>query len=338
MRMSMMSGRVGQWLLAVALLFGALTVSAGALFKYGDREYQAADFSNEIRQSLYKINTDSYQRQSQLADLALFNIHLQAEAGRRGIPVAAMEREILAVKQPDAATVERFYEQNKSRIGAPLEQVRSQIIQYLVNNQLQQKRDAIISQMKNSQTYRLLLDEPIAPALDIQTAGYPSKGNPDAKVILVEFADYQCPHCRKTSFELKKLMQQYGDKVKLVFRDFPINRSGISQRVAEGAVCADEQGQFWDYHDMAYELQSGLGKESPMEFADVLGLDKTRFEQCLVSTETKLKVARSKAEAEELGISATPTIYINGQFTYDHDRNVDLKSEIEKALEASQAR
>ncbi len=325
--------------ICAGVLIGAIASSSvwadkTTLFKYKGTNYQSDEFSNTLRQSLFQIESESYQRKVHLAESMLLELYLNSEAKRLGQSTEQVTEGLLGTPHPDEVAMKQFYDQNKARIGAPYEQVKTRIAQHLTNSQIETKRAAIVGKLKNEGSFELLFDAPVSPKMDIVTEGYPYKGNANASVTIVEFADYQCPHCRKVSFELKKLMQKYASKVKLVFRDFPINQSGISKRVAEGAVCADQQGVFWDYHDMAFELQSGLNDNSPIEFADILGIDKMAFANCLDAPATKDKVAQSTAEGKDLQINATPTLYINGHFLYDHDHNVDLAAEIEKAIAA----
>ncbi len=324
-------GRVG---LASAMLIIAVTAFADsdALFLYKDREYKSSELSTQLQQSLYKVENERHMQRRAIAETALFNFHVEAEAKRQNKSAESVARELLAVDKPEDAAVAAFYEQNKGRIRAPLDQVRDQIVQFLADSQVEKKRSAIIAELKREGGFKLLATEPEPPLLEIAIEGYPFKGKPTAHVTLVEFADYQCPHCRRASFELKELMKSYNDKVKLVFRDFPINRSGISRRVAEGAVCADMQGKFWEYHDLAFEMQAGLNNNSPNDFADILALDMPAFKHCLDAPETKDKVAQSKAEANSLGVNSTPTFYINGRILHDHDGRLDLRAEIEKAI------
>ena len=115
--------------------------------------------------------------------------------------------------------------------------------------------------------------------------------------------------------------------------DFPINQSGISRLVAKGAACANEQGRFWDYHDLAFEQQSGLSPRSPTALADKLGLDKDQFDSCYNSQAAEQQVSRAEAEAARLGLSSTPTFYVNGQrLRLTRGLAADLNSAVERAL------
>ena len=283
------------------------------LFSYNGTEYPPEKLPHQLKKLYFEAENQAYELERQVADMALFDIFLTAEAIRQGKTKRVVELELLTYNQPTDAQIIRFYQERASRINMSMDQIRPRIVRYLIDQQIEEKRSKILSRLKNEGDFKLNLTRPAEPRFDIKTGGYPYKGGSGASVVIVEFADYQCPHCRRASFDLKKVIKKYGDKVRLVYRDFPINRSGISRRIAEGGVCAQAQGKFWEYHDMAFQEQAGLNNDSPAEFAEILGLKMMDFSACLDSSHTKDRVAASKQEGDALGIDATPAIFINGK-------------------------
>jgi protein-disulfide isomerase len=166
-----------------------------------------------------------------------------------------------------------------------------------------------------------------------------SLGSADAPVVVVEYADYQCPYCRQ--FYLgpeQQLVKDYVEpgKVRFVFRNFAFigNESFLA---AEAAQCAADQGQFWAYHDLLFEKQgaenSGVFSQSNLEqYAASLGLDTTQFDQCLSSGRYLSLVQQQSAEAQRAGISSTPTILVNGQVVANGASYPALQAAIEAAL------
>jgi len=138
--------------------------------------------------------------------------------------------------------------------------------------------------------------------------------------------------CVKLTVPLRRIAERYRDEVRIVFMDFPINPSGISRAVAEGAACADRQDGFWRYHDLAFDRQGGLSRDSAAQLAAELGIDVEAFRACLDSAFPRERVARSEAQARRLGLSATPTIFLNGRRLHLHDLENDLPREIDKIL------
>ena len=157
-----------------------------------------------------------------------------------------------------------WFDQNKHRLGGrKLEDIRNEIIVMLKGEAQQKARAALLVQLKQAGKFRYLMEQPEAPVVAIRSQGFPSKGQKGAPIKIVEFADYQCPHCQVAAENLKSVIKQFPKKVEFTFIDFPINRSGISTKVAEGGVCASEQGKFWEYHYLAFDKQAELEKPLP---------------------------------------------------------------------------
>jgi protein-disulfide isomerase len=147
-------------------------------------------------------------------------------------------------------------------------------------------------------------------------------GNPDAPVQMVEFSDFQCPYCRKFYNEtFAQLKENYIDKdlVYFVYRDFPLSIHSDAQKAAEATECADDQGEFWEMHDLIFEGQNKLGSgtvdiplESLKSYAKELLLDTDAFNECIDSGKYADEVAADIQDAIRYGVSATPTFFING--------------------------
>ncbi|EIJ42119.1 protein-disulfide isomerase [Beggiatoa alba B18LD] len=283
------------------------------LFNYEGVQYTQANFPERVRQSLYEADLEYFEKQKQLIDTAVFELYVDAEAKKLGKTRETLMEEWFKVDEPSEEAVKAFYNENKARIPVELEKAKDQIAQFLKQKQIQEKQLAFIKKIKEEGFFELRVAEPIAPIVTINTAGYPAKGNLKADITIVEFADYQCPHCKHAAEAVNKLMSTFGDKIKLVYMDYPINQSGISRLVAEGAVCADQQGKFWDYHALAFEQQDALTKDSPQELAGLLKLDEAAFKKCLAEPATKEKVQQADNEALRLGLTGTPSFFVNGK-------------------------
>ena len=151
----------------------------------------------------------------------------------------------------------------------------------------------------------------------------PYLGKQDAKVILVEFADFQCPSCALFHFGAgSAIFEEYVKKglVKIVFKDFPF-LGEESYSAAYAAGCAKEQGKFWEYHDYLFEYRMKNETENSgafsvanlISFAEKIGLNKETFSDCLWSEKYKGKVAKDLEDGKNAGVTATPTIFINGR-------------------------
>jgi len=300
-----------------AMLLGLLAVpgaaSAADLFRFDGRTYGADQASPKLRSLLYDLDNQYYQQRSALADELLFERYLQAEADRRGVGPAELAEELLRIQPPTEAELRAFYDANAARIGNTYEQVRDRIQVHLTAQRLRAAKAKLLAGVKKSGDYQLLLTPPEPPPLDIATDGFPSKGADAPRFTIVEFGDYQCPNCAKAARVLRRIINQYPEEVQVIYMDFPINRSGVSRLVAEGAACAQRQGRFWDYHDLAFEQQSQLDDDAPLALARELDLDEADFAACLAGRAPKTQVARAEAQARRLGLTGTPSIFVNGR-------------------------
>jgi protein-disulfide isomerase len=143
--------------------------------------------------------------------------------------------------------------------------------------------------------------------IDIKDA--PVRGNPEAKVTIVEFSDFECPHCRMAEPWLKQILDEYPKDVKLVFMNYPLPMHTNAQTAAAAAVAAGKQKKFWAYHDKLFDNQDKLRMPDLLRYAEELKLDVERFKADLEAA--KPRVARDKALGEKLDITGTPSMYIN---------------------------
>ncbi len=157
----------------------------------------------------------------------------------------------------------------------------------------------------------------------IDTDGRPYWGNPDAKVVIAEFSDYECPYCKLAAFNLKPMLQSYKDKVKLVFLNYPLDKScnpNMPQElhlracaVAYANHCAALQGKFWEYHDEAFDRQPRYQESSLLSIAKKLKLDLGQFQACMQSETTKNYVLQDIDRAKQLKVEGTPAVFVNGR-------------------------
>lgn len=161
----------------------------------------------------------------------------------------------------------------------------------------------------------------------IHVDGSPSKGPADAHVILVEFADFECPHCRELSEALTAVEQKYP-QIRVVYKDFPLTQiHPWANTAALGAHCGFEQSPeaFWKLHDAIFESQDVISPENVwdklVQFATAAGLNADTFKVCMSAPDTQKAIDESHAEGVALGVNSTPTVYINGRPLVGGDMN-----------------
>ena len=152
-------------------------------------------------------------------------------------------------------------------------------------------------------------------SVEVQIEGRPFRGPDNAPVTVVEFTDYECPFCaRHFQVTYPGLLSEYEGTLKYVIRNFPLSSiHPQAQRAAEAAECAEEQGRFWEYHDLLFQRAPALAIENLTAYAAEVGLDTERFEDCLESGHKADVVAEDLEDGLSYGVTGTPSFFINGR-------------------------
>ncbi len=188
----------------------------------------------------------------------------------------------------------------------------------------QQADDPYITRNPN---LRDILAGPIISAAD------PAMGDETASVVIVEYSDFICEYCAEQEQLLKKIVSDYKHKVRLIWKDYPeLDQDSVSYRAAIAGRCAQEQEQFWPYHDFLYEYRDRLNRETFTEIAEMLKLNIKEFSACLESDKVKDQIEDNIAEANALDISGIPFVYVNDQEIMGQVDYEDLKKIIEIEL------
>ncbi len=141
----------------------------------------------------------------------------------------------------------------------------------------------------------------------------PARGAANAPVTLVEFSDYECPHCGRAAPILRDIEREFETQLRVIHMHFPLSGHPHAMPAARAAVAAGRQGHFWEYHDRLFANQHALEQANLETYARELQLDINRFRADLQSPETEAVVAANRREGERLQIDGTPTVYINGR-------------------------
>lgn len=166
----------------------------------------------------------------------------------------------------------------------------------------------------------------------VDTEGDPAKGPADAPVTIVEFGDFRCGYCRRFLDQtFNPLLEAYGENVRFVYRDYPI-LGPDSQTAALAGECALQQDKFWEFHDLVYANQDDMSMDAFMTYASDLGMDTEAFAACVDSEETQQLVLRDYEAGQTLGVSGTPTFFINGKMISGAMPFENFKSVIDEEL------
>ena len=148
----------------------------------------------------------------------------------------------------------------------------------------------------------------------VDIGGSPSRGAENAKVVLVEFSDFQCPFCGRVTPTLDEVRKNFSSDVRVVFKHLPLSMHPKAPAAHAAAEAAHLQGKFWEMHDLIFAKQGEMSPEKYVEYAKQIGLDVARFQRDVASDAVKKRVAADSAEASKLGVSGTPAFFVNGRF------------------------
>jgi protein-disulfide isomerase len=287
--------------------------------------------SAKLSQALYEA------RRAALDEIVAAKL-IEAEAKNQHLePAALIEKEITSktqtVTEPEVAA---WYQTNQARLqGAPLEQVRGPIRNYLTQERTQTLRQQYIDALKARTSVRVTLDP---PRQTVAAGNGPARGPANAPVEMIEFSDFQCPFCMRANPTIQQVMSTYGDRVRLVYRHYPLPNHPNAAPAAEAAACAAEQGKFWPYYDRLFANQSRLQDADLKQHAVDLGLDGAKFNACVDTHQFKSLVDADVRAGAEAGVNGTPAFFINGRMLSGAQPFSEFKRIIDDELERKGSR
>lgn len=160
---------------------------------------------------------------------------------------------------------------------------------------------------------------PALPPVDIAVDGDPVRGNPEAEITVVEFSDFDCPYCVRIQPTARKIREKYGDKIKWVFKDFPLNQihpQAMDRHIAANCVRKVDPDKYWDYFDTMFaesKLEQTRTENGAKELAYSMGVDQQKFDACLTDPAMKQEVLGDIRQGEEAGVRGTPSFYLDGE-------------------------
>ena len=271
-----------------------------------------ASVDQRIAAQLMRLRQEQYELRAQALDAMLDLQVVEREARAQKLtPEQLIEQRVTAkIVPPTPAEIDTFYIHNRGQMaGRTLEQSSERIAMALKSSRLAAARADYVRALRRRYKAHVLLEPPrfaVSPDDD------PSRGAASAPITIVEFSDFQCPFCTRAEDTITEVLTKYGDRVRLVFRDFPLSIHPLAEGAAIAADCAREQGKYWEMNRAMYANPSKLSPADLAATAATLGLDVERFNACMASPESRAEVAKDMADGQALGISGTPTFFING--------------------------
>lgn len=284
--------------------------------KVGDQIVTREELETALAAQLAKLEDQKFQLLESKLDELVGEHLLEIEAKRRGTSVEALLTAEVISKVPEVtdAEVTAFIAQNKARLQGDEAQLRPKVRDYLRSQKEQSAHRTYLADLQQRIKVERFLEEPEPTRVAVSADGAFSQGPKDASVTIIEFSDFQCPYCSRVVATLKEVVRLYPKQVRLAYRDFPIaSLHPKAAKAAEAARCAGDQGKFWEYHDRLFESQAQATVVDFKRYAEQLKLSSKEFTACLDSAKYAAAVQADVEEGTRLGITGTPTFFINGR-------------------------
>jgi protein-disulfide isomerase len=285
-----------------------------------------------------KIKTQLYDARKQALDQMVDEYLVAQAAKKEKLSVADyVKREVDDKAEADVneATAKKFYDENKDKIpalkGVPYDKIKDRLIPALRQRDAQQQHEQLMARLRKEGDAKILL-EPPRINVSLGAGGHPTLGPKNAPVTVIEFADFQCPYCKRSEDAVQEIHKKYGDQIQLVFMDFPLGFHPHAMPAANAARCANAQGKFWQYHDALFADQSKLEATDLKATAKTLGLDTAKFDACFDKNQYSDAIQKDLEEGHKLNVNGTPTFFIDGQEVVGAQPTESFTSIIDKEL------
>ncbi|MDR3554842.1 MAG: thioredoxin domain-containing protein [Syntrophobacteraceae bacterium] len=263
---------------------------------------------------LQQMRSDIYQMKIQRLDQIIVGAILDKEAKKRGKTVQEFASGLTGSVTVSDDEVNKYIQEHQQQLQAYLKTV-PDLKQRLKQGLEEQKKSEAVTQYAHAHEaqyhVRVFITAPRPPKVEIDIGHAPTLGPKNAPVTVVEFSDYQCPACRASHPVEKQVRAAFGDKLRWVYKEYPLQMHSFAFPAAEAGLCAEDQGKFWQYQDELYSTPD-LSVPNMIALAVKLGMSKEQFSKCVNGAKYKAMVQRSIQQAVQAGIDKTPTYVING--------------------------
>jgi len=309
----------------------------------GDTKLTLAELDKTAADQIDSMRREHLRKLAELRERALDNWVneklLEAEAKKQGLKdtEALLDKEVEGkLKEASDEEAKKFYDENSDRMeGVEFSVIKDRIKGFLKQQQRSEAYGKYIDGLRAKAGVTLTL--PVM-RVTVDSSG-PSKGPANAPITIVEFSDYECPFCSRAQDAINEVFAKYPGKVRLVFKDFPLDFHPNAPKASEAAHCADVQGKYWEMHDKMFANQKALGKDALATYAkEIKGLDVEKWQKCLDGGEMAKKVADGLAQGKKVGVDGTPAFFVNGVMLGGARPFADFKKIIDAELARGSAK
>jgi protein-disulfide isomerase len=294
-----------------------------------------AEFERSNQARLFQPRNTYFEAERKALDEYATDYLLERQARKESLTVAQLlDRHVNSkiAKDPSDEALRVYYEGVNTT--EPFESVKVKIIESLRQNRIAKAKAAYIQSLRADAKVVMHLD---APRAEVSVKDAPVRGPKNPKVLIIEYADYECPYCQQIQPALDKLEADFKGKLALAYKDVPLPMHAHAAKAAEASHCAAAQGKYWEYHDV---LSATKQLELPQlkDHARGMGLNSAAFDKCLDSGEKAQIVQDYVTEATALGLQGTPSFFINGRFISGIQTYEKLREIVEEELGAPMER
>ncbi len=298
----------------------------------GSMKITEAEVDEKARPQLSAIQNQVYMVKKRVLDDMIDDYLVEQAAKKAGMSKDAYLKKEVEDKAtaPTEQEMQDFYNKNQARIRQPFDKIKAPLQQYMQRQKVNAARAEVMAKLRKDANVKVMMSVPRVQVSTQASAG--STGPSSAPITIVEFSDYQCPFCQRAEESVKEVMKKYGDKVHLVYMDFPLPMHSNALGAAQAARCAGDQGKYWEFHDALFADQSKLDAPGLKATADKLKLDPKKFAECTGHGLHMDQVKASQQEGTEVGVDGTPTFIINGRMMNGAQPATEMESVIDEEL------
>jgi protein-disulfide isomerase len=337
-----MSPIIGRRAAAIAVAVACLLplplrADSSVMATVGGTPITQAEIEQALRLPLYELEVEKYRLTRRRLDQMIVERLLARAAAAQGQSVAAfVSAEVQGhIAKITPEEVEARWRANRDVLPTDEERAKQEARNALVRERATRVLQELVERLSREAGVSVTIHPPDPPVMTIPVGDDPAWGPPTAPVTIIEFADFECPACKESLPVLRQLRDLYPDRVRFVYRDFPLAAHPQARPAAEAAHCAHEQGKFWAYHDALFAQAPDLKPSDYVILAERLGLNRAEFTACLAGTRPKAAVAKDLADAQNLGLSGTPTFFVNGRYLVGFQTLEALRQHIDRELLAT---
>lgn len=308
---------------------GATDSKATVVAKVGSYQITEKELDEKIRPQINALQSRMYQIKQQAIAQMVDDYLIQQAASREHLTVQEyLKRNVKTTRVTDA-DAKKLYDKNEALKRVPFDKIKPRLIAYMQQQRDDAARAELLTGLKKQSRVEIMLEP---PRFEIAITGRPSLGPSNAPVKIIEFADFQCPFCARVEPTVQQLLRTYGDKVQFTYVNFPLAVHPYAFQAAQAAECAEQQGKFWPYHNELFANQSKLDIKDLKALADKVGLKAKEFDTCLDQGKSKDAVAHDVSAGQKLGVTGTPSFFINGRLLVGDQPFNEFKTIIDEEL------